>query len=506
MDIGEKGMVSDFQPSHTATGFPQGFEAMGPVVGYFVIKQRISSHQLLQRELFIMRRLWLYGMVLAAVTWLAACSDKAEGLSPDNSINLYGNVFGLSSGVIWQNNPNMVLKSVPYVFLDSHDGVTDTVKGYTVGTEQYQTGNFMLSLYEDGLSYNPSMEKAQGRGSSVCFHMASPSVTELKEGTYKFGDDKSPFTFTGFCSSDYNTMSTSNIAAALTEGEVTLEKLSAEGNYRVKFQCKTGFGAEVKGTYTGRLDQCRVSQVNFTQFDNVHLAGLMDSIHVTSWYNEKFVKYLINTIARGYPEEYGYIRKLPTEEAAAVIGYTKEGDKYIDYANSGYDLDLGYHGKAFLSLATGLAQNAAAVRRNPESADIALRWSDAEGAFHFMSPIKSRPMLKRNGKYDFPCHTTYMNVPQGFSESDYQNFKVEDLNFEMKDEDVVIPMANFRPTYLYFQTGKGVKGIIKVKSYTEKGEQTDFDIYSNGYIDVTLNPALQIELKCPAVVANPQIR
>lgn len=452
-----------------------------------------------------MRKLWLLGVVLAAVTWLAACSDKSDGISPDNSIELYGNAYNLTSGVIWQNNPNIVLKSVPYNFYDNYDGRTDTVRGYAVGTEKYHTGNFMVSLYENGLTFNPSTEKAQGRASVVCFHMASPSTDELKEGTYKFGDDKLPFTFTGYCSSDYNTMSMSNIAATLTGGEVTVAKL-ANGGYQLKFLCKTSFNADVKGTYTGRLDQCRVSQVNFTQFDNVHIAGLMDSVYVLSWYTEKFVKYLINTIARGYPDEYGYIRKLPTEEAAAIIGYTKEGDRYIDYANSGYDVDIAYHGTSFLSLATGLTQDAISARRNLDNVDLALRWDDTAQEFHFLSPIKARAMLKRNGKYDFPCHTIYMKAPANFTDDDYQNATVEDFNFEMKDEDVVIPTANFKPTYVYFQTGKGVMGIIKVKSFTEKGVQTDFDIYTSGYMDVTLNPALQIELKCPAVVANPQIR
>ena len=97
------------------------------------------------------------------------CSDSdGDALSPERVIRLYGRSYNLQSGVIWLSNPNMVVSSEPYVYEDVYvndegEQVTDRVEGVCPGDDQTETGNFMLSLYEEGLTYNEKLEKAQGK-------------------------------------------------------------------------------------------------------------------------------------------------------------------------------------------------------------------------------------------------------------------------------------------------------------------------------------------------------
>ena len=141
-------------------------------------------------------------------------------------IQMYGYPYNLQSGVIWQSNPNVIISSIPYIYEDTYEKngttVTDRVEGFRAGDERIETGNFMLSLYETGLYGNMELEKAQGEGACICFHLASPELGELVPGKYVFGTDKKPYTFIGYCSSDYNTQNKENIPATLSEGEVII--------------------------------------------------------------------------------------------------------------------------------------------------------------------------------------------------------------------------------------------------------------------------------------------
>lgn len=161
---------------------------------------------------------------------------------------------------------------------------------------------------------------------------------------------------------------------------------------------------------------------------------------------------------------------------------------------------------SLFSLSTGLSQIANDARKNKEQIDLALTWNKEQEAFYFESPIRIRSMLDHKSKYDFPCHTVYMNAPEGFSDTDFENLSADDFSFQITEEKVKISTADFKPAYVFFQTGKGVLGVIKVKSYVPQDMKTEYDIYTGGYIDSPLNPSIQLEIKCPAVVANPQIR
>lgn len=250
---------------------------------------------------------YLWGVAFCMLVCICSCSDQDDNLiNPDKMIRMYGYSYNLHSGVIWQSNPNAIVSSIPYIYEDTYekDGtmVTDRVEGFRAGDERIETGNFMISLYETGLYGNMELEKAQGKGACICFHLASPELGELAPGKYVFGADKKPYTFIGYCSSDYNTQNKENIPAVLSEGEVTVEKNG--DNYRVVFQCKTTFGGDIAGEYNGTLQQHRVSQVSFTEYNNVSLSGLMDEVEIVMWYTSdvvrKFLKaYGLDDLSRG---------------------------------------------------------------------------------------------------------------------------------------------------------------------------------------------------------------
>lgn len=427
---------------------------------------------------------------------ILSCSDQEDGLvNPDKMIRLYGNSYNLQSGVIWQSNSNIVVSSVPFVYEDIYekDGsmVTDKVEGFRAGVDQIETGNFTLSLYEEGLYYNRELEKAQGEAACICFHLASPKVGELVPGKYVFGTDKTPYTFVGYCSSYYNTQSKENIPATLSEGEVSIEKNA--DSYRVVFQCKTTFGGEVAGEYNGLLDNCRVSQVKSTEYEDVSLSGLLDEVEIIPWYNEEFVQLLADNIGVSF------------DDAVAILELQPDGDRFLSLSYAYTDLDIEI-GQSLFSLSTGLSQTARNAKNNLESVDLALVWNKSQESFCFESPIRMRSLLGHDSQYDFKSHTIYMKAPESFTDSDYANLNSDNFVFQITEEKVEISTRDFKPSYVFFQTGKGVQGIINVKSYTPLDTKVEIDPSAGGGYILPLNPALQLEIKCPAVVSNPQIR
>ena len=443
-----------------------------------------------------MKKKYLWGVAFCMLVCICSCSDQDDNLiNPDKMIRMYGYSYNLHSGVNWQSNPNVIASSIPYIYEDTYekDGtmVTDRVEGFCVGDEQIETGNFMLSLYETGLYGNMELEKSQGEGACICFHLASPELGELVPGKYVFGADKKPYTFIGYCSSDYNTQNKENISAALSEGEVVIEKNG--DSYHVVFQCKTTFGGDIAGEYNGSLRQCRVSQIGSTEYDNVSLSGLMDEVEITPWYPKEFIQMMADVL------------EISFEDAVVMFGVIEDGDKYLSPAEAEIVLDT-ENGQSFFSLSTGLSQTAKNAKKNLETIDLALTWDKSKESFIFESPIRMRSLLGHDSQYNFKFHTVYMKAPENFTDVDYENLSADSFTFRITEEKVEISTHDFKPSYVFFQTGKGVQGIIKVKSYVPLGTKEDIDpSFGMGYIS-PLNPSLQLEIRCPAVVANPQIR
>ena len=452
-----------------------------------------------------MRASYLFLLCMAFVSGLSACSEKDEGIQSENVMRLYGMPYHVQSGVIWQSNPNVVVSSIPYVYKDMHDGETDEIEGFRAGTDRIETGNFQLSMYESGLSHVPGVESAQGKAACICLHLSSPETNRLVPGTYQFGAEKHPFTFVGYCACDYSTQENNGVGAedytpaALAEGEVTVAE-EGGGNYRVSLQAKTTAGGAVDCVYYGKLDVCQVSQIVSSEYKDVSLSGLLPEVERIYWTDE----YIVN--------QYAPMEDMSLEEFVDAYGLIKyeDGEGYLWPDETYLGPDLNYNGRALLSLSTGLPQTARNFRDKLDDVDLALTWDEEQQSFLFESPIRLRGMLGRSARYDFRSHTVYMKAPDTFTDADFENLTTESFSFVITNEEpVAIPTRDFRPSYVFFQTGKGVQGIIKVKSYTPQKMQLDID-WDWGYGHEgelgPLNPSLLLDIKCPTVIANKQIR
>ena len=371
---------------------------------------------------------------------------------------MYGAKYAIDYGVIWQNNPNVVVSTIPFSWQDVYvnengEEISDLVEGFTVGNEKIETGNFIVSFYEDGIVLDEQIGEIQGKAACISLHLSSPDKDKLIPGKYVFDLDKKAYTFLGYCSSEYDSSADKTVPAELIEGEVVVEKIG--DNYKIEFSGKTSFGGDVSAEYYGPLQLKKISQIAFAAYNDIVLTGLLDSV------------------------------------------YTKED--YLGEVLESYILDE--EGKAFLSTMTGKTQHVRSSNRS--IVDIALYWDRNKEVFCFESPIYMRQWLWH--QYEFPCHTKYMKMPESFTDADFEKLEETGLAFEIKEENVEIPIHDFKPGFVLFETGNGVQGIIRYKKYTPISLFAEewFEGYT---VTSTINPTLLIDVKCPAVISNPQIR
>lgn len=432
--------------------------------GSFILKKTINKPHVMLKFNYLLA-------ILASVLLLGSCSDNDDGNS-NAQIVLYDNHFNVGSAVIWQGNPYTIANTVPYIWKDTYtndngETVTDEVEGVTVSDKSAQYGNFTLSLYEDGLTYSPELASAKGKGAVVSIQLCSPDVDALAEGVYTYSETKAANTFIAYCSSEYQSQKTIK-PAAITEGEVKIAKTGDA--YRVELNGKTSFGGSVVANYEGPAEMCKVPQQTSLEYTDVSLAGMLDKMEIEAYYGE------------------------------TLMGTSTE----LDDGNPGYP-DFGT-GLAFFSLTSGMPQSASAQKK--EQADIALYWDEAQQCFHFESPITMRRHLGHKAEYLFPCHTKYMVAPESFTDADFENLDATTFNYEINGGGVTIPITTteaFTPRYVFFETGHGVKGVMRIKQYTPQSKGS-YDYYGVMTYYFQVGPKLLMDIKCPAIVSNPQIR
>lgn len=408
-----------------------------------------------------MKKRIVYFLVALIFLGTGSCSDKDDGMDSNNSqLQVYGQQYSLTMGIIWQNNKNVVFQTVPYTFYDTYidsegNERTDKIEGFTTGDEQTETGNFMLTLYEPGLVYHPDIESITGKGACICFHLASAEIDRFVPGKYIYGNEKKANTFTAYSSVYYDTQKSVN-PAEISKGEITIEKEGEE--YHIEFKGSTTKESEIVCRFDGPLKEHRVKQQIAARFEDITIAGLLDTVHV------------------------------------------KVESNYV--GNSAYsDVDR-ENGKAFLCTKTGITSYA----RDPgrEAVDLALLWDRKTESFVFESPIRMRKWLWHSDEFIFPCHTIYMQAPDDFTDEDFENLEESGFDFKILEQTVKIATRPFQPGYVFFQTGTGTKGVIRVKSFTPLGSKT----LENWLQKSTFpeNPTLAIDIKCPANFVDPKIR
>lgn len=408
------------------------------------------------------RKVLLFIKMLGIAAFFYSCSSSDDEASRMGELQIYGAKYELETGLLWKNNPNKIITSVPYVWEDVYvndDGeqVTDPVTGFTVGKDVVETGNFIVSFYERGLVLDETTESVLGKAACISLHMASPDTDELVEGKYVFGEEKNPNTFSGYCSSEYNTSASKNLPAKFKDGEVMVTKSGNE--YRITFSGTTTFGGDVSGEFQGPMEVRKIQQVAFSEYNDVTLDGLLEVFY--------------------------------------------ERREFMGSVTESYNID-DFDGKAFFSLASGIAEEA--FFTNPDMVDISLFWDEENGSFNFESPLHMRKWLGHSDDYLFPCHTRYMKAPADFTNADFENLENLASSFEITEEEVKIGTTDFKPGFIMFETGRGVQGVIRYKSWTPGGIKREELLGGMIIMHSSINPALVIDVKCPAVVSNPQIR
>lgn len=403
---------------------------------------------------------WFLGTCLC----IGACSDKDDGTVTTSSVlHVYGQNYNLNSGVIWKNNRNVMISTVPYVYKDTYineegQQQTDEITGYSAGRDRQETGNFMLSLYEPGLVFDNNLESITGRGACICFHLSSPDTEKLIPGKYTFGKEKLPNTFTAYSSVFYDTQKSVD-PAEITKGEIIIEKNS--DTYHIEFNTLATNGAKITGQFDGTLKECKVKQLASANYDNVSIAGLLDSIYT-----------IVEQMGIIFPTEWG-----------------------LDESN----------GAAFYSTTTGTS-NVATNAKNV-NVDIALLWDRKTESFIFESPIRMRSWLGHNDNYNLPCHTIYMKAPDSFTDTDFEKLDDTGFSFDIEEQKVIFNTQTFQPGYVFFETGNGIQGVIHVKRFTPTGSKRE-DFMGMGFLFITtpVNPTLIMDIKCPANFIDPKIR
>ena len=146
---------------------------------------------------------------------LASCSDN-EFKGHEQSFSVYGQQYDIGEVVLWHSNNSTVVSQYDSCWVDKYTFFSnpynmdasmiekeDSVYFFAANIKNEQTGNFILSMYEEGIVVHEELQSAFGRGACVSLHLHSSDTENLKSGTYHFGTESKEFTFKGFYAVDY---------------------------------------------------------------------------------------------------------------------------------------------------------------------------------------------------------------------------------------------------------------------------------------------------------------
>ena len=252
----------------------------------------------------------------------------------------------------------------------------------------------------------------------------------------------------------------------ITEG--TVEVAQTGEIYTISFDCKTTFGGEIKGNYTGTLRSfdIRKNVETIYSYEDIELDALLEQVDYTD----------LEGVVHSEPD---YLR-----------------------------------GNAFLMSATQQVYSANLYRNLANTAkediDIALAYDREKEAVYFESPIKMRALLWHDTYQDetlfdytfnLPCHTRYMPAPTDFTNEDFEALQEPgDFDFEFAEARAEIPVNAALPCFVFVQTGNGQKGVIRVESISpESTEMIAGVVYP-------ANPSVVMDIKFPRTYSEQQIR
>ena len=236
------------------------------------------------------KSIFLMAAVIGVCLCFNACSDKENGPDPSR-FQFLGQNYDLTSGVIWKSNRNVLISTVPYRYeynyiteVDEETGqggeeATNTVEGFKAGSDMTVTGNFMLSLYGTGLTFDNNTKTVSGQGACISFHLSTSDIDKIVPGKYVFGKAKSANTFMAWSCISYKPGAGNNTLLEITSGEVLIEQNT--DSWYIKFDCTLANGSKLTGQYESTLYTSKAEQPAYATYEDVTIAGLLDSVTMT---------------------------------------------------------------------------------------------------------------------------------------------------------------------------------------------------------------------------------
>ena len=379
-----------------------------------------------------------------------SCSDN-EFKGHEQAFSVYGQQYDIGEVVLWHSNNSTVVSQYDSCWVDKYTFFSDpynmdasmiekedSVYFFTANIENEQTGNFVLSMYEEGIVVHEELQSAFGRGACVSLHLHSSDAENLKSGTYHFGTESKEFTFKGFYAVDYEFGEDKPVYATISDGKV---EVTIEGdNLSVFYNCKTTNGSTLAGHYTGTYRQFDIRNADYDK-------------EVVATINDNLLEAL-------FSREW-------------TPGWNVTSDPEPDY------LAKAFFSSKLESNQTGEGLNNISDQERKNQIDIALAYDDAEDLIYFESPNRMRKLLWHGTypkytelfpgygyfvsySFDLRCHTKYMLVPAGFSNADFENMENDDFNFTIQNERVAFSPETVCPIFLYMENGHGVRGCIRI--------------------------------------------
>ena len=94
-----------------------------------------------------------------------------------------------------------------------------------------------------------------------------------------------------------------------------------------------------------------------------------------------------------------------------------------------------------------------------------------------------------------------MPAPADFTNEDFEKLsRQEDFGFAFTESKTAIPVTATTPCFVFVQTGKGLKGVIRINSIIPEGTEII------GGITYPVNPAITIDMKFPRSFSEQKIR
>lgn len=376
-----------------------------------------------------------------------SCEDHPEGdgVLAGNAFRMYGMNYSLSSGILWHEIPLNIVHPTTEVYQEIH-GVGDTTRLIAPSAEVSDTitGKFIVSLYGEGITYDPDSRRALGKSNVVTFHISMEN-DELKLGTYRFDNANKANTFYGYSSIEYDFSKGTGSINPIGEGSLEIRK---EGElYMIAFDCKSVSDQTIKGTYTGELRLVDNREVSLFEVKDVTLEGLSDSCFTYRYWKNP-------------PDFLGY-------------GYDKDAKVYCISSNGFVisPMEIGYN--------------------IPDKSIVDIAWLNyykSNSRCCFETPMKMALYTIFNAKY----HTKFVNdvASSGiaFTVEDFDKLTRADghvfqtMKIEADHQDFPVDVA--LPRIVLFQNSKGIKGAIKIKEIEPivMGDKKFYDEYTYQYV------------------------